>query len=252
MNSILNIVLWLVIFHSQAANLSDANPQPKFKLPPNHQSIYQIEKYNTDVGEMKNTLDYHDGIIHYSSIAEAKGIATFFFSAAPTELSLLSWPENMALTFPQQQSFNFVQEKDHKKNQHIEFKSLKTDETLIEGSYKYKSYSLTTNKKVWSRQLLLLLISSDFQLNPNRNSNSFFITDKGQINKYTYTVLTDTSVEYHNKPLPAVKVKIIKEDSNRMSYVWLSKTQYFLPLIIEQYKNNDLNVRMQLTQLKLK
>jgi len=248
------IVLVLFIFNSSAANSIGAsvNIGTKFKLPPNHQSTYLIENYNTDVGEMKNTLNYHNGVINYSSIAEAKGIATLFVSAVPTELSLLSWPENAASTLPQQQSFDFVQEEGHKKNQHIEFKSLATGETRVEGSYKFKNYSLTTDKKVWSRQLLLLLISSDFQLNPNTSSNSFFIADKGQINKYTYTVLTDAPIKYHKQPLPTVKIKIAKEDSNRTSYAWLSKNQYYLPLIIEHYKDNDLKVRMQLTQLKLK
>jgi len=223
-----------------------------FKLPPNHTSTYQLEKFNTDVGEMQNTLNYQNGIIRYSSIAKAKGLAALFVSEDATEVSLLSWPENTSFTLPQQQSFNFIQEAGHKKNQHITFKPIDTNQTLIEGSYKFKTYSFSSNKKLWSRQLLQLLISSDLQLNPNTLSNSFFIVDKGLIKKYTYTVLGDEKFKYKNKTLAALKIKILRENSTRMSYVWLSKTQFYLPLKIEHYKDNDLNVRMQLTQLKLK
>jgi len=245
------LLLLIFLFGNAAANSNNVKSKAEFQLPPNFQSTYQVEKYNTNVGEMHNTLTYRNGSINYYSIAKAKGLAALFVSAEPTELSILNWPETAALTLPQQQSFNFVQEEEHKRNQHIEFKLLATGETLVEGSYKFKPYSLKTNEKVWSRQLLLLLISSDFQLNPNISSNNFFIADKGHINKFTYTVLGNEAIDYQGKTLATVKIKIIKENSKRFSYAWLSKTQFYLPLKIEQYKGEDLNVRMRLTQLKL-
>jgi len=233
------------------ANTAKVEVDPLFILPPNHQSFYEVEKYGTHVGNMQNTLTYQNGVINYSSIAQAQGLAKLFVDDEPTELSILDWPESSALTLPQQHSFNFTQAEGHKKNQQIEFKYPQSGETLIKGRYKNKAYTLTTDKKVWSRQLLLLLISSNFRLNPNTTSNRFFIADKGHVYKFTYTVLAAENIESHGKSLPVVKIKIIKEGSKRMSYVWLSKTQYYLPLKIEHYKGEDLNLRMRLTQLKI-
>jgi len=241
----------LVLVGLVFARAATAEVKPAFTLPPNHQSFYQIEKYGTHVGDMQNTLTYQHGVINYSSIAQAQGLATFFVNEEPTELSILDWPENAALTLPQQHSFNFTREEGHKKNQNIAFKYPQTGGTLINGSYKHKDYALTTDKKVWSRQLLLLLVSNDFRLNPDITSNHFFIVDKGHIYKFTYTVLATENIDFNGKPLPSVKIKITKEGSKRMSYVWLSKTQYYLPIKIEHYKGEDLNVRMRLNQLKI-
>jgi len=241
----------LILAGLMFSSTASAQVKPTFKLPPNHLSYYQVEKYGAHVGNMQNTLAYQKGVINYSSIAQAKGLAKLFVNAEPTERSILNWPENAALTLPQQQSFNFIQEEGHKRNQNIEFNYQQTGETHINGRYKHKAYTLKTDKKVWSRQLLLLLISSDFQLNSNITDGSFFIADKGHIYNFTYTVLATENIEFHGQSLPAVKIKIIKEGSKHMSYVWLSKTQFYLPMKIEHYKGDDLNVRMRLTQLKI-
>ena len=36
-----------------------------------------------------------------------------------------------------------------------------------------------------------------------------------------------------------------------MSYTWISKAHYYLPLKIEQYKDNELNVSMLMTEFRL-
>ena len=225
--------------------------EASFILPPNHQSLYSIEKFGSNAGEMKNVLRYKDGAISYSSKAQAKGLASFFIKSEPKESSILNWPEKKHSSLPQQQSYSYIQGKKHKKNQQIMFEHMETGETHIKGSYKFKPYSLQTSQTVWARQFLPLLISSDLQLNPHITRNSFYITDRGHVQKYTYTLVISENIEFKNKIQPVLKFKLNKEGSRRLSYVWLSKDHYYLPLKIEQYKDGDLNVRMLLTDLTL-
>ncbi|RDH81301.1 MAG: hypothetical protein DIZ80_14460 [endosymbiont of Galathealinum brachiosum] len=231
--------------------LTETLEETSFILPPNHQSLYSMEKYGSHVGEMKNKLHYKDGTINYTSSAEAKGLASLFIKAEPKETSILNWPENKQSSLPQQLSFSYIQGKKHKKNQQIMFEHVETGETQITGSYKFKPYSLQSTQTVWGRQLLPLLMSSDLQLDPHTTSNSFYITDKGHLQKYTYTLVTSEDIKFKNKIQPVLKFKLSREGSRRMSYVWLSRDHYYLPLKIEQYKDGDLNVRMLMTHLNL-
>ncbi|MCW9046729.1 MAG: DUF3108 domain-containing protein [Gammaproteobacteria bacterium] len=223
----------------------------RFKLPANHQITYSIEKYGSYVGNLKNKLLYEKGVISYTSVATAKGFAALFLKANPTETSILDWPETSDLTQPEQQSYLYTQEKKHKKNQQILFDHSVNGKTLINGSYKFKPYNLQTEHLVWSRQIIPLLMSNDLQQNPAITSNSFYITDKGHIRKYTYTLENAEDIAFENQKVPVLKFKISKQDGRRMSYVWLSKNHYYLPLKIEQYKDNDLNVRMLMTHFNL-
>jgi len=233
--------------NNQAANLVAT----QFVLVPNHNSTYLIEKYGTNVGEMHNALNYEKAVINYTATATAKGVARFFVNAQPKETSMLNWPVNNPGTAPQLQSYVYFIEKKHKKNQQIRLSYNDKNVAQIEGHYKNKAYTVESAQPVWSRQFLPLLMSSDLQQNPNIRQNSFSVINKGLIQKYTYTLEAKETLQYQNKPLPVLKFKITKKGSHRMSYAWLSRAHYYLPLKIEQYKNGDLNGRMLMTHLKL-
>lgn len=230
---------------------AQATSDAKFKLPANHQSTYRIEKYGSHVGDLKNKLLYQKNVITYSSVATAKGFAALFLKANPTETSILNWPEAAELTLPKQQSYHYSQKKKHKKNQQILFDHSINGKTLINGSYKFKPYNLETEHLVWGRQVIPLVMSNDLQQNPTITSNSFYITDRGYIRKYTYTLESTDDIKFENKQVPVLKFKITREGGRRMSYVWLSKKHYYLPLKIEQYKDNDLSARMLMTHFNL-
>jgi len=139
----------------------------------------------------------------------------------------------------------------YKKNQQILFKYTDPKKTTIEGTYKNKPYAFSTDKTVWARQLLPLLVSNTLQTKPDTKAVSFFITNKGGLHKYTYTFEAEETLNFKNKPLSVLKFKIHKENSRRTSYAWLSKDYYYLPLKIEQYKDGELNASMFMTHFKL-
>ncbi len=221
-----------------------------FHLIPDHQSIYRIEKFGTDIGNVINTLRYQKNVINYTSKASAKGIASFFIKDDHEEISILHWSQNMPR--PTQQSFSYFHGKKHKKNQQILFKHITPGETRLEGSYKRKSYILKTNKTIWSRQMLPLLMSEQLQHKPDTKTQKFYIINKGRIQKYDYTYETTEEIKYNGKMITTLKFIVHRLDSSRVSYVWLSKKHYYLPLKVEQYKDGKLNIQMFMTQLKFK
>ncbi len=221
-----------------------------FHLIPDHQSFYRVEKFGTDIGEVVNTLRYQKNVVNYTSVASAKGIASLFVKNDHEEISILHWSQNMPR--PIQQSFSYFRGKKHKRNQQILFKHITPGETQLEGSYKHKNYTLKTNETVWSRQMLPLLMSEQLQHKADTKTQKYYIINKGRIQKYYYTYENTEDIKYNGKMQSTLKFKVQRLDSNRLSYVWLSKKHYYLPLKVEQYKDGELNVQMFMTQLKFK
>jgi len=70
---------------------ANAAENERFRLIPDHQSEYSVEKFSSTVGQLKNTLRYQKNAINYSSTAKAKGIASFFIKGDHEETSVLYW-----------------------------------------------------------------------------------------------------------------------------------------------------------------
>ena len=93
-------------------------------------------------------------------------------------------------------------------------------------------------------------MSNDLQHNEKKLNNHFFITNKGSINKFSYAFEKKEELKLNKKTFEVLKFKIQKQGSHRFTYAWLSKTHYYLPLKLEQFKDNKLNIRMLMTELK--
>ncbi len=213
-------------------------------LPTNHSASYEIIKYDSPVGEMHNRLSLVDGVMRYETSTTAVGLASLFVRNDLKEISTL---KQNALGEWQQTSFHASRGKKHKQNQDFTFSSQKPGNVTIKGSYRGDSYTLQTPPPVWGRHMLPLLMSSDLNQDPQTRSNHFQITDKGKLHDYHYTLVKAETIDWSGQKLATLKFKIIRKGSNRISYAWLSKQHQFLPVKIEQYKDDDLNLSMILT-----
>jgi len=221
-----------------------------FMLPPDHTSIYTIEKYGTTVGETSNQLSTQDTAITYISASTATGLASFLVKDDLTETSILNGSSGIGAGQLRQLSYELFRGMKHKKNQQIAFNWNTDGSVKIDSTYKNRTYNFTSEQNVWSRQLLPLLMSNDLQLNSQITGNHFYIVDRGSLQKYIYTLENTEDIKFSGRIYPCLKFRIYKEGSNRMSYVWLSSQHYYLPLKIEQYKDDDLNASMLLKQFK--
>jgi len=218
-------------------------------LLPAHQSRYSVHAYGSHVGELHNRLEITEQQINYTSSITATGLASMFLGKKATESSVLNTTPGQHSKYPLQQSYNLYRGKKHKKNQHMTFSKVKAGGFQIDGKYKKKNYSLSTPIALWSRHVIPLLMSRDLQLDANTTHATLHITDKGNINTYTYTLEKSASIKFNGENFPVLKFMIQKQGSNRMSYVWLSKAHYYLPLKIEQYKKGELKGHMQLKNI---
>lgn len=227
----------------------------KFILPPDYQSTYSIKKYDSHVGDMHNTLKQTGNQVKYTSNTNATGFASLFVKNDVNETSLLNWFESNNEKTLRQQTYQLFRGKKHKKNQNIFFNwPAETDaikEIRIDGNYKKRSYNILANQPIWGRHFLPLLMSNDLLSSEGIQTNTLHITDKGSLQKYTYTLEKTDKLFFSGKNYSVLKYRINREGSNRMSYTWLSKEHYYLPLKIEQYKDNKLNVSMSMTEFRL-
>ena len=236
-------LLLLVASNTYASN--------QFPLPENHQSTYSVSKYGAEVGQIKNHFLYQDKQINYISKAKTTGMAAFFLKEVITETSKLYWPNDNTLEAPQQISYTLRHKKKKKKDQDIFFTWPNTDHVDISSSYKNKPATLTSDKEVWSAQLLPILMSSYLLRDDKATGDNILIADKNNLKNYNFSLEGSESIKFNNGKHPCLKFKIIKKNSSRFTYAWLSKNHYYLPLYMEQYKDNELSVSMELEEFKL-
>ena len=217
-------------------------------LPVNHQAHYEIEKYGSQIGEIHNQLSRTAQQITYHSTTRAKGFAALFVSDDLQETSILGRPFAASADTLRQQSFRA--ERDHKdeKNQQIEFNWLAPEQAEINTVYKHQQLQQQASQVIWGRHMLPLLMSADLLENPQITQNQYLIADKGRLHQYSYTLLKTENIKLDGKTHSTLKFKLWREDSTRVTYLWLSSEHYYLPLKIEQYKRDELHLRLLLSR----
>ena len=178
-------------------------------------------------------------------------MAAFFLQEEVTEISKLYWPSDDTLETPQQTSYTLRHKKKKKKDQAISFAWSNAKHVEITSSYKNKSVVLTSDIDVWSVQLLPILMSSDLLRNNKDTDGSILVADKNRLRNYDFTLQGKKSVKFNGSMHECLKFKINKRNSNRFTYAWLSIDHYYLPLRMEQYKDNELSASMTLEEFKL-
>jgi len=221
-----------------------------FPLPVNHHSIYSVSKYGTEVGEIENHFEVRDDQIKYTSKAITTGVTAFFFSEVITENSILNWTDNDSQQAPRQLSYTLKHTQKKRKDQKIFFDWREDNSVKISSTYKNRSTEILASENVWSRQLIPILMSSDLLKNKNITNHSFLIVNKGKLKNYTYNLEGQELITLNEKAINCLKFKIKKHNSDRVSYAWLSKEHSYLPVMIDQYKGDKLDVSMTLKQFK--
>lgn len=227
-----------------ANGLSHADTTPAPELPPPHQSVYSVKKFGTTLGEMTNEYRREQDKLHYTSSLKASGLAALFISEPITERSLLQQTENGTL---QQLGYTLINPQKKRRNQAISFSWPASGGTQISATYKNKVKTIRSESDIFSRQLLPLLMSRDLLQNKQRKNNQFQIIEKNRLELYSYQFLSEDTVDYNGKNLSTLKFRIDKQNNDSYSHVWLAKSTDYLPLKIDQYKDDDLQASMLLT-----
>lgn len=213
-------------------------------LPADHTARYEIEKYGTHIGNMETRLNKQKDQVHYSSKTSAVGFAALFAGDDLKEKSVLSWYKSGDSSELRQLSFNARKGSSNKLNQDIYFHWEDSNKAAINGDYKSSPYQLKTSQLVWGKHMLPLLMSSDLKKFSGRKRNKFVILDKGNLQKYIYTLVTTEPLKINGQSFNTRKYKLWRKGSSRVSYVWLSRRHDYLPLKVEQHKDGKLYLKM--------
>ncbi len=238
------LVLAMTLFGLPLSSLAE------LRLPADHHASYIIEKHGSEVGQMQTRLHHQQQQVVYHSTTRASGIAALFIREDFQEDSVLAQQQVENQSVLRQQRFTARRGEKHKQNQDIHFAWNGQNTAHINGRYREHDYRLECQQPVWSRHLLPLLMSSDLLQNPSIRNNQFTITDKGELQRYSYTLLKNEDIEIDGELYTTQKFILSREGSDRISYVWLSKQHQYLPLKIEQYQDGELNVNMVLSDFK--
>ncbi|MCW9013333.1 MAG: DUF3108 domain-containing protein [Gammaproteobacteria bacterium] len=215
-----------------------------FELPPNHQAVYSLDKMDTTIGQVTMTLNKKGQKIIYTSSTEPKGFIALVLSDSVEESSILEWPES--LNAPRLLSYQLFKNKKYKKNQRIKLDWHDNQSVSISATYKNQSHALQHTGNLWGRQTMQLPLISELLTGNNSDLFNYTVVDKGTLSEYQYQRLGNATIKIEKKSYATVKFKISRNGSNRYTYIWFAPEYNYLPVYIEQRKNNEVNVSMSL------
>ncbi|MGH1484585.1 MAG: DUF3108 domain-containing protein [Cellvibrionaceae bacterium] len=120
----------------------------------------------------------------------------------------------------------------------------------IISTYKDKTYTLPNKDEALdylSFQLQLQYDLLKYDQLKEKKSNVYRIADKDRIKEYRFEIMGDELVETELGNLNTIKVKVIRENKNRATYLWLAKEWHHLLVRLEQHKNEKKEFEIQLT-----
>ncbi|MBA3582595.1 MAG: DUF3108 domain-containing protein [Gammaproteobacteria bacterium] len=221
---------------------TDSNkPATKVTLTP-YVAEYKIEKLGVAVGHAVMTLsDKGNGIWEYSSRVKPYGVASLFTKQEVVESSQVRlMPDNSIKPL--------IYEHKHKggdkaKNvQYVYDWNQKTVTTVVNGAPK----QFPLDKPLYDPQSAQLFLS--IALQTGAKSIEVPVLDDGEINNYTLSfsgteTLKTKLGEYQTQKLSRVHGK-------RVTHTWIAPRLNFIPVRIEQIKNQDSSVSMSLDSVR--
>lgn len=73
------------------------------------------------------------------------------------------------------------------------------------------------------------------------------VVDKGRIKDYQFEIIKTEMISTQIGPINSTKVKVVRENQNRLTYFWLAPKWYNLLIRMEQYEHGKKESELQLT-----
>lgn len=221
------------------------------QFPDDFNARYSIEKYGTTVARMNLALSSKDNKYTYSSHSEAVGMLAFFSDDSIDEQSQLQW--NDKFEHACLQSYSFSRKEKKQKDQQFSLNWSDLNSITITGTYAGKSFSLSTTDLIWDRLSVQLALTADLKsANAIQKKYSYNIIDKDHIAQYHFEYINEEIVHLGDRKYNTIKIRRPHLSNDRTTYLWLAKELDFLPVKIEQYRDDDLHMSMTLEKYTLK
>ena len=220
-----------------------------FELPADFQASYLTEKYGSVVAKTYLAKKTSADLISYTSSSEAVGLAAMFTSDRITETSSLQIKDpHMA---PYLLGYNYSRKDKSKYNQHIKTSWDEQHSATIQTSYRNKRNQLTATHPVWDKLSVQLALMNDIKQAKIHDTLNYKVIDKNAISDYSFEYLGEEKIDINDKTYQTRKLKRIHSSGKRVTIMWLAPELAYLPVAIEQHKDNDLHWIMKIQDINI-
>ena len=199
------------------------------ELPEQFTAIYNVTKSGMTIGETKRTLSRQGEQYQFESITRPKGIARLLTSGQVVERSLWSYFQNQ----PRPEHYTFFNS-GGKESRNVQLDFDWTTNQVVN----------TVNGQPWSMALehgtqdkLLYQLSIMQDLHTSKTSLHYPIADGGKLKYYDIEIVGKERIHIELGTFDAVRLRHIK--GRRKTTMWCAEQLGYLPIRIEQQKNDD-------------
>jgi hypothetical protein len=121
-----------------------------------------------------------------------------------------------------------------------------TQNKKIISHYKDKTYTIPNKEDALDYLSFQLQLQYDL-LTAGKENTIYRIADKDKIKEYRFAIMGEEVVDTDLGSLSTIKVKVIRENKKRATYLWLAKEWSNLLVRLEQHKNDKKEFEIQLT-----
>lgn len=211
-------------------------------IPPNYTAIYDVETYSTVVGRSTIRLDQDNEKLLYSQEIELVGIAAWFKDDHVSEKSWLSKTDNDLLL----NRYEYIHSNgDRKKNRDVLLEGRWSDDrksSEFNGTALGNKTSIKSEGPLWDILSVQLALINDIADSVGRDNLSYQVLSKGALNHYTFNLKGTDLVEVNEKVYRTLKAERIS--GNKTIRLYLAPKLHNIPVLIEKYKNGELDTRV--------
>jgi len=230
------VKLWLIF----TITITFSHTTPGGQTPTPFMAHYQVTKGAMSVGSTTRALqDKGNGNFIFESITKPGGIAKLFTRGKVVERSYWRWQENSLIP----QEYTYMNSSEQKRDVKMVFNWQNLEVTNI------------INGDPWTMQLedstldkLLYQLAIMYDLNAGKDSLSYKVADGGTMKLYEVVISGTERLSLDIGVFDTIKVVISK--NNRQTTLWCAKALQYLPVRIEQQKDDDGPVTANLIELK--
>lgn len=217
---------------------------PALALPPAFEARYELDKYGMTLGQSIVTLKTRDQRLEYQSVSKARGMARLFVKDVITETSRL---ESLKPDSPLQVvQYSLVHSHNHDKDRSFQIKWDSNRHGIADGLSENRSYHLELDQPVYDRFSVQLQMMRDLENDSKIAANyRYTVLSNGRLREYNFVKQGDENFHEGNKIHHTIK--FVRSDKRRKTILWLSSRYHFLPYKLEQYKDDELVLKMQLS-----
>jgi len=212
-----------------------------FEIPA-YDVTYDLSRKGKKVGSAHRTLKPIEDNRWQLSMNSKASVLVISFEYK--QKSIFTWVDNSPRpdSYIQRDRNSFKSAKAHKQN--FDWHQMQEN-----GSYKKKKWQLQLKDGIQDRQTSILNLRRDLLQQEIQETYRYPVSYKGKINDDVYVLVGEESLQTSAGTFETLKFEKTHKNRNRISYFWLAKELDYLPVRIQQIKEDEEQADMLLSSI---